>query len=126
VHRSASSSQPRWRPNVDEFIYGFSDDRTERAELRVRSLLGAERILTVSGGSLTWTSDGSAIVYMHAEEVQLPGTGEGAQRALVLAEIRVVEADGTGDRLLYRTAAPDGQLPPNWCVCNDAMATRRL
>jgi hypothetical protein len=119
-------SQPQWRPNRDEFLYAFSDYRTERRELRVGSLSGAERALPVSGLSAAWTSDGSAIVYLHGVEVQLPGTGEGAQRALVLAEIRVIEADGTGDRLLYRTAATDGQLPPNWCVCNDAIATRRL
>ncbi len=121
-----SLGQPRWRPGTDEFLYAFSVYRTGRAELRVRSLTGDERILPASGGSGTWTSDGSAIAYMRAEEVQLPGTGEGAQRALVLAEIRVIEADGTRDRLLYRTPVTDGQLPPNWCVCNDAIATRRL
>ncbi|HKC89899.1 MAG TPA: hypothetical protein VKE23_01065, partial [Candidatus Limnocylindria bacterium] len=123
---SESLGQPRWRPGADEFMYAFSDYRTERAELRVRSLAGAERILPIAGGSGTWTSDGSAIAYVRAEEVQLPGSGEGAQRALVLAEIRVIEADGTRDRLLYRTPATDGQLPPNWCVCNDAIAMRRL
>jgi hypothetical protein len=123
---SESLGQPRWRPGADEFMYAFSDYRTERAELRVRSLAGAERILPIAGGSGTWTSDGSAIAYLRGEEVQLPGSGEGAQRALVLAEIRVIEADGTRDRLLYRTPATDGQLPPNWCVCNDAIATRRL
>jgi len=80
----------------------------------------------VSGESATWTTDGSAIVYIRGEEVQLPGSGEGAQRALVLAEIRVIDADGSGDRLLYSAKAENGQLPPNWCVCNDAVATRRL
>ena len=123
---SESLGQPRWRPGTDEFLYAFSDYRTGRAELRVRSLTGDERILPASGGSGTWTSDGSAIAYIRGEEIQLPGTGEDAQRALVLAEIRVIEADGTRDRLLYRTPAADGQLPPNWCVCNDAIATRRL
>jgi len=43
-----------------------------------------------------------------------------------LAEIRVIDADGSGDRLLYSAKAENGQLPPNWCVCNDAVATRRL
>ncbi|TMC44028.1 MAG: hypothetical protein E6J23_08865 [Chloroflexi bacterium] len=126
VSTSEFLNQPHWRPNVDEFVYAFSDYPTGRKELRVRSLSGAERKLPVTGASPTWSSDGSAIVYMHEEEVQLPGTGEGAQSALVLAEIRVIDADGTGDRLLYRSAATDGPLPPNWCVCNDAIATRRL
>ena len=119
-------SAPRWRPNGDEFVYAFNDYITARRELRVRSLSGAERVLPVSGESATWTTDGSAIVYIRGEEVQLPWSGEGAQRALVLAEIRVIDADGSGDRLLYSAKAENGQLPPNWCVCNDAVATRRL
>jgi len=117
---------PRWRPGRDEFLYSFGDAATSTHELRVRSLSGAERRFAFDGGSPAWTTDGSAIVYLRGETAPFPGEGGSTQQALVLAEIRVIGADGGGDRTLYRTPAPAGALPPNWCVCNDALAVRKL
>jgi Tol biopolymer transport system component len=117
---------PRWRPGRDEFLYTFYDSGSSTRELRIRSLSGAERRFALDGGSPTWTTDGAAIVYLRGETAPIPGEGSSTLQALVLAEIRVMGADGSGDRTLYRTPSPAGALPPNWCVCNDALAVRKL
>src|SRR2546425_2541269 len=52
--RGTSINNPRWRPGADEFLYAFFDYRTSRADLRVRSLSGGERVLPISAGSPTW------------------------------------------------------------------------
>jgi Tol biopolymer transport system component len=122
-------NDPRWRPGRDEFLY----ERVEagpplRSELRIRSLSGSERTVAENAGMPVWTPDGSSVVYIRPETTDLPGQGEGGStiKAIVSAEIRVVSADGGNDRVLYRSApAPGQRLPPNWCVCNDALAVRR-
>ena len=43
--------------------------------------------------------------------------------AFAFTEIRIIGADGTGDRVLYRLTTADGK--PGWCVCNDGLTIRR-
>lgn len=127
-------SYPRWRPGTDEFLYLRSLDG--QSELRARSLAGGERTLTTRRAiSPTWTTDGSGVVYVHSEEVALPSpspcpTGAavcpgGPSGALVTTELRLVSADGSGDRTLFRVAPAGDTRTPGWCVCNDGLAVRR-
>lgn len=138
VVRGASQREhvgyPRWRPGTDEFLYLRSLDG--QSELRARSLAGGERTLTTRRAiSPTWTTDGSSVVYIHSEEVALPSpspcpTGaavcpRGPSAALVTTELRIVSADGSGDRSLFRVAPAGDPGTPGWCVCNDGLAVRR-
>ncbi len=122
---------PRWRPGADEFLY------SRGPVLRIGSLSGDERALTAGGASPTWTPDGSAIVYVHLEEVPPPSPtpcpspptqgvwicGEGPSAKLVSTELRMVDADGSNDRALYRLSGPGADLN-GWCVCAEGLVTR--
>jgi Tol biopolymer transport system component len=121
-------SSPRWRPGGDEFLYVYTDAGAQprRSELRVRSLSGGERTVATEAGFPVWSPDGSSIVYVRSEEVAVPTAGGGRATALSNAELRIVDADGRNDRLLYRPQVGPGESTSNWCVCNDALATRRL
>jgi len=121
---------PRWRPGRDEFLYEYTDSGTQptRSELRIRTLAGTERRLAVQAGMPVWSSDGQSVAYIKGESVDLPGRGLGGSTLTVgvSAEIRAIDADGMNDRLLFRSSVPPGrEFPPNWCVCNDALAIRR-
>jgi len=86
---------PRWSPTSDEVIAHWvcGAGASERDELVVvDAVTGARRSLPVGGcvSSATWNHDGSKILYASLEAV------------------RVRNADGSGDRELFRPALPPG------------------
>jgi Tol biopolymer transport system component len=86
---------PRWSPTSDEVIAHWicGAGAAERDELViVDAVTGARRSLPVSGcvNSATWSRDGSKIIYSGLESV------------------RVRNADGSGDRELFRPSLPPG------------------
>jgi Tol biopolymer transport system component len=121
---SDSVNTPRWRPGTDEFLYGHYV--SGKADIRIRSLSGSERTLPLQEmGSPAWSPDGASIAYIGGTELTpIPGPdGTVVNTAFALTEIRVIGADGQGDRLLYRLTTADGK--PGWCVCNDGLTIRR-
>ena len=120
---SDSLGNPRWRPGTDEYLYGRYAGGI--AQTLVRSLSGSERALpSQEMGSPAWSPDGSSIAYIGGVE-RTPSYGPGGAVVNVgfrSTQIRLVGADGTGDRLLYELTASDG--PAGWCVCNDGLTIR--
>lgn len=130
--RSSSTSElfsnPRWRPGRDEILY------ISGSVLRARDLGGVDRVLSERRViSPAWTSDGSAVVYIHPEEMTEPSPPPcppgsvvcgGNVTFSVTTELRIVNADGTADRTLFRLPAT-GLHTSGWCVCNDGLTVRR-
>lgn len=121
---SESVGNPRWRPGADEFFYARYVGG--KAEVVIRSLSGSERALPLQEiGSPAWSPDGSSIAYIGGS-VQTPilgPSGAVVNVASASTEIRLIAADGTGDRLLFKVTAPDGK--PGWCACGDGLTIRR-
>jgi hypothetical protein len=81
--------QPRWRPGGDELLlfYAVGAGVRERDELViVDALAGTRRAIPTPHDvrSADWTADGKRILYAN------------------LLEVRVVDVDGSGDRMLFR------------------------
>jgi Tol biopolymer transport system component len=117
-------NNPRWRPGTNEFLYGHYVGG--KGDIRIRSLSGSERTLPLQAmGSPAWSPDGSSIAYIGGvEETPILGPGGAlVNTAFAVTEIRIIGADGAGDRLLYHLTTTDGK--PGWCVCNDGLTIRR-
>ena len=85
-------TQPRWRPGGDELLlfYAVGAGVSERDELViVDALAGTRRTIPTPHEvrAADWTTDGKRILYGN------------------LQEARVVDADGSGDRMLFRLRA---------------------
>ena len=117
---SESVGNPRWRPGADEFLYARYVGG--KAEVVIRSLSGSERTLPIEGTGV-WSSDGSSIAYIggFVETPIFGPSGVVVNVAGASTEIRLIKADGTGDRLLHREPATDGK--PGWC-CGDVTIRR--
>lgn len=86
-------NEPRWRPGSDEILlfYAFGQGLQLRKELVIVDAVSGRRrgIPTPQGvRAATWTADGRRIAYSD------------------LFEVRIVDADGSNDRPVYRPVAP--------------------
>jgi len=86
-------NEPRWRPGSDEILvfYAFGQGVQERDELViVNGVTGARRTIATPSfvRSAAWSADGKQIIYANLEEV------------------RIRDADGSNDRVLFRTSSP--------------------
>lgn len=114
---AAAGSRPRWSPTRDEFLMRrrINDPAIEGGGKLVIAVVGSDgagsRDVTPNRMfAAEWTPDGNSIAYI-AERLEQ----QGRFTAVVTAELRVVDRDGSGDRELFTWPNPQpGTFPPNW------------
>jgi Tol biopolymer transport system component len=92
--------QPRWSPDGQRLAFVWAPTGNVLARIAIVNADGSGMRLVTSQGLLdqnpSWSPDGTQIAFVSMREVpQLAGTGMGP-----LTVLAVVNADGTGDRLL--------------------------
>jgi dipeptidyl aminopeptidase/acylaminoacyl peptidase len=126
-HDVANSQYPRWAPDGSKIVFtGSRDDGDAQNRLwlydtrrKAVSPLGSEDIEVVSGDSVHWTEDSSAILFVRAwrgrQEIVSLRIADGKINVLVKGDRQVDQLGVTRERLVY---VSENACTPNEVYCS--------